>query len=72
MSGQYMRASPEDVDDSIVACLKALYIARACDQLEVHPDASGAIRFLEAFIDNLEQIGGASGDKAGASGRTLQ
>nr|WP_315479100.1 hypothetical protein [uncultured Rhodoferax sp.] len=74
MSGEYMRASPAEMVEAIASCQRALDIARVCDQMELHPDASGAVRFLEAFMSkaHLEQMGAQAGDKAGASGRTLQ
>ena len=74
MSGEYMRSTPAEMVEAIASCQQALDIARVCDQMDWHPDASGAVRFLEEFIAkaHLEQMGAQAGDKAGASGRTLQ
>jgi hypothetical protein len=62
MSGQLMKASDEDVREYVASCQKALDIAHVCQQLDEHPDAGAAVRYLESFLwkARLEQMGDGS------------
>lgn len=75
MSGQVARASEAEVLAYESAAEMMLSIAEVCVDLEPEArEAAGAVEFLRWYLDksHSERMGRDAGDKAGASGRTLQ